>query len=82
MQRDMSHKTIVTTFPLPLCPNMKYHKLENVLNALVNNVNEIQIKPDVFKKAAQTIIRMFEITEPDSTKNTNLWEGPRKQVVS
>lgn len=79
MQRDMSHKTIVTTFPLPLCPNMKYHKLENVLNALVNNVNEIKIKPDRFKKAAQTITRMFEITESKEQKNTNLWEGPRKQ---
>lgn len=79
MQRDMPHKTIVTTFPLPLCPNMKYHKLENVLNALVNNVNEIKIKPDRFKKAAQTITRMFEITESKEQKNTNLWEGPRKQ---
>ena len=80
MQRDMFHKTIVTTFPLPLCPNMKYHKLENVLNALVNNVNEIKIKPDMFKKAAQTITRMFEITESDPIKNANIWEGPRKQV--
>ncbi|OGI06743.1 MAG: hypothetical protein A3I68_08330 [Candidatus Melainabacteria bacterium RIFCSPLOWO2_02_FULL_35_15] len=79
MQRDMPHKIIVTTFPLPLCPNMKYHKLENVLNALVNNVNEIKIKPDRFKKAAQTITRMFKITESKEQKNTNSWEGPRKQ---
>ncbi len=81
MQRDMSHKTIVTTFPLPLCPNMKYHKLESVLNSLINNVNEIEIRADVFQKAAQTITKMFEITESDPAKNTNLWEGPRKQAV-
>ncbi len=80
MQRDMSHKTIVTTFPLPLCPNMKYHKLENVLNALINNVNEIQIKPTAFEKAAKTITRMFEITEADPLKNTNIWEGPKLTV--
>ena len=79
MQRDMSHKTIVTTFPLPLCPNMKYHKLETVLNALINNVNQIEIKSSVFKKAAQTITRMFEITEADPLRNSNLWNGPKKQ---
>ena len=79
MQRDMNHKTIVTTFPLPLCPNMKYHKLENVLNALINNVNKIEVRADVFKRAARTITKMFEITEPDPVKNTNLWEGPKKQ---
>ncbi len=82
MQRDMSHKTIVTTFPLPLCPNMKYHKLENVLNSLINNVNEIGIRADVFEKAALTITRMFEITELDPLKNANLWEGPKQQEIS
>lgn len=82
MQRDLPHKTIVTTFPLPLCPNMKYHKLESVLNALVNDVNKIEIKPEVFSKAARTITRMFNITESNSFKNNNLWEGPKRQEVT
>jgi len=58
---------------------MKYHKLENVLNSLINNVNEIGIRADVFEKAALTITRMFEITESDPLKNVNLWEGPKQQ---
>ena len=77
MQHDMPHKTIVTTFPLPLCPNMKYHKLECVISALVENKNQIEIDPGVFEKAARTITRMFEITESDSKNNKNFWEGPK-----
>ena len=78
MQRDMQHKKIVTTFPLPLCPNMKYHKLESVINALEKNVNVIDIDSSVFDKAAQTITRMFEVTEADPTQNKNLWKGPKQ----
>ena len=79
MQRDMQHKTIVTTFPLPLCPNMKYHKLETVLNSLEEIKNTIEVDPKYFDKAASTIKRMFEITESDPKNNKNLWEGPKKQ---
>lgn len=77
MQRDMKDKTIVTTFPLPLCPNMKYHKLESLISALKENKNIIEIDPEIFEKAALSIIRMFEVTEsgPDSKKN--FWEGPK-----
>ena len=78
MQRDMQHKTIVTTFPLPLCPNMKYHKLESIIDALTKNINKIEIDEKIFSKAAKTIIRMFEITEADPNRNPNLWEGPNK----
>ena len=80
MQRDMSHKTIVTTFPLPLCPNMKYHRLESVVEALEKNINVIEIDPRIADKAASTITRMFEITESNPDKNPNIWEGPNKIV--
>ena len=76
MQRDMPDKKIVTTFPLPLCPNMKYHKLETVISSLEEGKNEIEIDPDIFDKAAVTITKMFEITEND-INNKNFWEGPR-----
>ena len=79
MQRDMPHKKIVTTFPLPLCPNMKYHRLESVLEALKKNINVIEIDKNLSVKAASTITRMFEVTEPAQFKNKNLWEGPKKQ---
>lgn len=78
MQRDMQHKTIVTTFPLPLCPNMKYHRLESVIAGLKEEKNKIEIDPLIFEKAAKAINRMFEITESDGANNKNFWEGPKK----
>ena len=81
MQRDMQHKTIVTTFPLPLCPNMKYHKLETVLSALKEEKNKIEIDSRIFDLASRSITRMFEVTEPSSSINKNFWEGPKKVAV-
>lgn len=80
MQRDMKDKAIVTTFPLPLCPNMKYHKLENIINALEQNINIIEIDPSIYDKAALTINKMFKVSESDPSNNKNFWEGPRTAV--
>ncbi len=82
MQRDMHPKAIVTTFPLPLCPNMKYHKLESVIEALRENKNEIKVDKKIFDKARKTITRMFEVTEGaiseiNGMNNKNFWEGPK-----
>lgn len=82
MQHDMPHKTIVTTFPLPLCPNMKYHKLESVISALKENKNQIEIDPQVFEKASRTITKMFEITKSDPKHDKNFWEGPKRQMLT
>ena len=76
MQRDMQHKTIVTTFPIPLCPNMKYHKLETLISALEEEKNKIEINPEIFDRAAHSITKMFEVTEA-SPENKNYWEGPK-----
>ncbi len=81
MQRDMQHKTIVTTFPLPLCPNMKYHKLETVLSALKEIKNKIEIDSRIFEAASRSIFRMFEMTESTHGFNKNFWEGPKKVTV-
>lgn len=81
MQRDMPEKKIVTTFPLPLCPNMKYHRLESVIEALVENKNIIEIDSDVFELASRTLTRMFEITEAGPI-NKNYWEGPKTLIAS
>lgn len=80
MQRDMPHKTIVTTFPLPLCPNMKYHRLESVIFALEKLENKIEIDPKIVGSARATIKKMFEITEKDDKNNKNLWEGPKSNL--
>ena len=94
MQRDMQDKTIVTTFPLPLCPNMKYHRLESVIESLTEEKNKIEIDDSVFERAASSIIKMFEITEGKEAKggkeakqgnldkNPNFWEGPKKAILS
>lgn len=80
MQRDMQHKTIVTTFPLPLCPNMKYHKLETIIDALNENKNKIEVNKEIFQDAASTITKMFEITESKPEANKNFWEGPKQHL--
>ena len=81
MQRDMPHKKIITTFPLPLCPNMKYHKLENVIEALEQNKHQIEIPSNVFENAKKMIDKMFEVTE-SSPVNLNFWDGPKKVACS
>ncbi|MDX1917637.1 MAG: quinolinate synthase NadA [Candidatus Caenarcaniphilales bacterium] len=68
MQADMPQKKFLMTFPNPLCPNMKYHRLETVLYALEKEVHKIEIPeyglPDgLFERAKRTIDRMFEVTE-------------------
>ena len=80
MQRDMVDKAIVTTFPLPLCPNMKYHKLENVLSSLVDKKHNIEIDMKIFNSARESIIRMFDVTEKGSGLSKNYWEGPKSQA--
>ncbi|HEY9886182.1 MAG TPA: quinolinate synthase NadA [Vampirovibrionales bacterium] len=78
MQADMPHKKLLMTFPNPLCPNMKYHRLETVLNALKNNQHQINIpeygvKGGLFERARKTITRMFELTEAKYANN--YWKG-------
>ncbi|MFN5540417.1 MAG: quinolinate synthase NadA [Candidatus Melainabacteria bacterium] len=78
MQADMPHKKLLITFPNPLCPNMKYHRLESVLNALENDVHKIEIPEygvagGLFERAKKTIDRMFEVTE--SMYSGKYWAG-------
>lgn len=80
MARDLKPKTIITTFPLPLCPNMKYHKLETVVDALKETKNKIEIDERIFEKAARTITKMFELTESGLNAHKNFWSGPKIPV--
>ncbi len=81
MQADMPHKKFLMTFPNPLCPNMKYHRLESVLYALQNDVHKIEIPEygvanGLFEKARNTITKMFEITEAKYAQS--YWSGAKK----
>lgn len=82
MQADMPHKKFLMTFPNPLCPNMKYHRLESIVNALENNVHQINIaeygvKNGLFEKAQRSIARMFEITEAKYSQS--YWLGAKQK---
>jgi len=85
MQADMPQKKFLMTFPNPLCPNMKYHRLESVINALENMVHEINIPEygvanGLFERAQRTIQKMFEITEAKYSRN--YWLGARQEGFS
>ncbi len=73
MQADMPEKNIVTVFPLPLCPNMKYHRLENLYDAMDQEFTEITIPEDIISKAKLTIDRMLE-----HSAKKKVWAGPEE----
>lgn len=71
IQADFPEKDISTVFPLPLCPNMKYHSLENLYDAIDQEFTEIVIPGDISVKAKATIDRMIEVSD-----RKKLWTGP------
>lgn len=74
IQADFPEKQIMTVFPLPLCPNMKYHSLENLYDALEKEYTEITIPENIFAPAKAMIDRMFEVS-----KAKKIWSGPSTQ---
>ena len=73
MQADFPERDIATVFPLPLCPNMKYHSLENLYDAIDQEYTEITIPEEILIPAKATIDRMLEIS-----KQKTIWAGPNK----
>lgn len=71
IQADFPEKDISTVFPLPLCPNMKYHSLENLYDAIDQEFTEIIIPDEILVKAKATIDRMIEVSD-----RKKLWTGP------
>lgn len=76
IQADFPEKDISTVFPLPLCPNMKYHSLENLYQAIDQEFTEITIPDDILVKAKLTIDRMIEISD-----RKKLWSGPNSKSL-
>ena len=71
IQADFPDKEISTVFPLPLCPNMKYHSLENLQQAIVQEFTEITIPDEIMASAKETIDRMIEVSD-----RKKIWAGP------
>ncbi len=74
IQADFPEKDILTVFPLPLCPNMKYHSLENVYDALLNEYTEITIPEQIMEPAQAMIEKMMNIS-----RTKTIWSGPSTQ---
>lgn len=72
MQADMPEKNITTVFPLPLCPNMKYHSLENLYDAIDKEFTEVEVPEDIRVKAQITIDRMMAFSN-----QKKIWQGPQ-----
>ena len=72
MQADFRDKEILTVFPLPLCPNMKYHSLENLYQALDQEFTEITIPDTMLEPAKDTIDQMIEISS-----RKKMWSGQK-----
>ncbi len=61
LKRDYPEKEFVLISERAICPNMKWNKLEDILNVLENEVNEIDVDSEIAKKAFATIDRMLKL---------------------
>ena len=61
LERDYPDKEFFLISPKAVCPNMKWHKLEDILNALSNEEHEIFVNEEVAKKALLPIEKMIKI---------------------
>lgn len=61
LERDYSDKKFILASNKAICPNMKWHRLEDIYNALANEEYEIEVNPDVAKKALKPIEKMVAI---------------------
>ena len=61
LSRDLKDKSFALVNDKITCPNMKQNSLEDIYNVLLNETNEINVKPDTIQKAKFAIDRMLNI---------------------
>nr|WP_164925261.1 quinolinate synthase NadA [Thermanaerovibrio acidaminovorans] len=61
LRKRCPRKTFHTLSPAPLCPNMKKTTLELILRSLEEEVEEIQLDPQVIHRAQGALSRMLEV---------------------
>lgn len=64
LQRDIPNKEFILVRNDIICPQMKWHNLEDIYNALLNEENEIFVDEQIAKKAVKCIDRMLEVSQP------------------
>ena len=62
LQRDYPDKKFILASEKAVCENMKWNRLEDILNSLKNEVHEISIEENLQQKAYNAIKRMIEIS--------------------
>lgn len=63
LKRDLPEKEFIMIREDILCPNMKWHHLEDIYNSLMKEEHEITVKPDLAIKALRCIDRMLEVSK-------------------
>lgn len=61
LNRDLPEKTSVLVSPKAICPNMKWNQLEDILHSLENDTYEINVDPEIAKKAVASIDKMIKL---------------------
>lgn len=61
LNRDLPEKTSVLVSPKAICPNMKWNQLEDILHSLENDTYEINVDPEIAKKAVAAIDKMIKL---------------------
>lgn len=63
LERDLPEKEFILVSEKAVCPNMKWHFQEDILNALKYNQYEITVDSEIAKKAIHCINRMLEVSK-------------------
>ncbi|MCR4881264.1 MAG: quinolinate synthase NadA [bacterium] len=63
LERDYPDKEFYLVSPKAVCPNMKWHQLEDILNALINEEHEVVVEKNIAKKALAPIERMLGLRD-------------------
>lgn len=63
LERDYPDKKFILIKNNVICPNMKWHTLQDIYNALDREQHEITVDEDIAKKAVSCINRMLEISK-------------------
>lgn len=63
LQRDLPEKEFILVSPKAVCPNMKWHHLEDIYNSLKYEQYEITVDEQIAKKAITCIDRMLEVSK-------------------
>lgn len=68
LQRDYKDKEFILIKDNIICPNMKWHTLDDIYNALEHEQHEIDVDKDIAQKALTCINRMLNVSQNGAVK--------------